>query len=348
MDKKIKLLIIDDSALIRQIFQEILSDEDEIEVVGTARDAYDAREKIKQLNPDVVTLDIEMPKMDGISFLEKIMTLRPMPVIMISTLTQRGADVTIRALEMGAIDYISKPVSSQNRDNLSELKDEIIRKVKMAAGANVKQLTVVDRDRQNNVLSMPLGKRTRNLIAIGSSTGGVEAIKEVVCRLPADTPPIVIVQHMPPKFTSSFAARLNNICAMQVHEAVNDQEILPGNIYISPGSMHMKIVSKGSGYICKVFEGEKVSGHCPSVDVLFNSVAEAAGKKAVGVILTGMGRDGANGMLKMRNNGTINIGQNEASCVVYGMPKAAFENGAVEKEVALDKMAEEILKKCFC
>lgn len=348
MSKKIKVLIVDDSAFIRQIFESILSEDPEIDVVGTAIDPYDAREKIKILNPDVITLDIEMPKMDGIAFLEKIMALRPMPVVMVSTLTQKGADSTIRALELGAVDYVSKPTDNQTIDNLKALKDELIAKVKNAASAQVRNTghrkVVPDK---NDVVQFPLGKAIkRKFIAIGASTGGVEALKEVLCRMPANSPPILIVQHMPPKFTKSFADRLNNICQMRVHEASDGQEIIPGNVYIAEGSKHMRIEKHGMKYICRVKAGENVSGHCPSVDVLFSSVAECLGANVVGVILTGMGKDGAQGMLKMKQAGSLNIGQNQDTCIVYGMPKEAYASGAVDIEVPLIEVAREIIRKC--
>lgn len=348
MSRKIKVLIVDDSAFIRQIFESILSEDPEIEVVGTAIDPYDAREKIKALNPDVITLDIEMPKMDGITFLEKIMSLRPMPVVMVSTLTQKGADSTIRALEIGAVDYVSKSTDDQTVDNLKALKDELIAKVKNAAGAQVRNTghrkAVPDK---NDVVQFPLDKAIkRKFIVIGASTGGVEALKEVLCRMPANSPPILIVQHMPPKFTKSFASRLNNICQMRVQEASDGQEIIPGNVYIAEGSKHMRIEKHGMKYICRVKAGENVSGHCPSVDVLFSSVAECLGGNVVGVILTGMGKDGAQGMLKMKQAGSVNIGQNQDTCIVYGMPKEAYASGAVDIEVPLTEVAREIIRKC--
>jgi two-component system chemotaxis response regulator CheB len=347
MAQKIKVLIVDDSALIRQLFTSILSEDPQIEVVGAAIDPYDAREKIKALNPDVITLDIEMPKMDGITFLEKVMTLRPMAVVMVSTLTQKGADSTIRALEIGAIDYVSKPVEHQNSDTIGALKEELLTKVKHAYNAKVKPY---NKDSANNVetVRIPAGKAIkRNFIAIGASTGGVEALKEVLCRMPENSPPIVVVQHMPPKFTASFAARLNNICHMQVHEAKDGQEITSGNVYIAEGGKHLRVKKNGGKYICTVNEGELVSGHCPSVDVMFTSVAENVGGNVVGVILTGMGKDGASGMLKMRNAGAINIGQNKDTCVVYGMPKEAFANGAVNVEKPLLEISGEIIKCCL-
>jgi len=341
----IKVLIVDDSALIRQVFETVLSDSDGIEVVGTARDAYEAREKIKKLNPDVLTLDIEMPKMDGIAFLEKIMTLRPMPVIMVSTLTQKGADTTIKALELGAIDYVAKPTSGHSRDNISALKEELVEKIKIAASSKVRAISKRPSSLKEE-LKLPLGKLNRTLIAIGSSTGGVEALKDVLTLLPANTPPVVVVQHMPEKFTQSFASRLDGLCKMRVHEAVDGQKIEAGNVYIARGGTHLRIEKNGVNYVCRVGGSDNISGHCPSVDVLFESVAKLIGNKAIGVILTGMGRDGATNMLKMKQMGAINIGQDEQSCVVYGMPKEAKNIGALHIQVPLSKVAEEIVKKC--
>lgn len=342
----IKVLIVDDSKLIRSVFEEILSADPEIKVVGTAIDAYDAREKIKSLNPDVITLDVEMPKMDGITFLEKIMTLRPMPVVMVSTLTQKGADVTIRALEIGAVDYVAKPTENNSKDNLQILKNELIAKVKMAAKANVRSFQ--KSSNENKVLEVPKGKVfSKKLIAIGSSTGGVEALREVLTKLPSNMPPIVIVQHMPEKFTKSFADRMDSLCQLKVQEVTVEQPILAGNVYIAHGGYHFKVKQKGANMCCDLGGYEKVSGHCPSVDVLFESVAKIIGDKTLGVMLTGMGKDGAAGMLKIRQAGGFNLGQDQASCVVYGMPKEAKECGAVNYEVSLNKMSEEIIKQCI-
>ena len=252
--KKIKVLIVDDSSFIRQMFETLLASDPEIEVLDSAKDPYDAREKIKTLNPDVITLDIEMPKMDGISFLEKIMTLRPMPVVMVSSLTQKGADITLKALEMGAVDYIGKPVENQNNETISALREELITKVKAAAKAKVDNL-IPNRKKtsEHEELTIPKGKiLKRKLIAIGSSTGGVEALKEVLTLIPEASPPILIVQHMPERFTKSFAQRLNGICKIKVHEAEDGQSILPGNAYISPGGRHLRIKKQASDYVCGV------------------------------------------------------------------------------------------------
>ena len=345
MTKKISVIVVDDSALIRKLFSEMLSEAPDIEVLDTAIDPYDAREKIKALNPDVITLDIEMPKMDGLSFLEKIMTLRPMPVVMASTLTQKGADETIRALELGAVDYISKPQGTQTRSNLVPLQEELIEKVRAAAGVNLTTRTQLRAQQQESTV-IPFHGSSRHIIAIGSSTGGVEALRDVFLALPANAPPIVMTQHMPRTFTTSFAARLDGLSQVTVSEAVQGARLKPGHAYLAPGDEHLKIRKVGGDYYCNLEKSAPVSGHCPSVDVLFDSVATAAGAKAVGVILTGMGKDGAKGMLAMRHAGAYTVGQNQASCVVYGMPRAAMEAGAVQKELALHEIARHILNYC--
>ena len=342
--KKIKVLIVDDSLLIREIFSDILSQSPQIEVVGTASDPLDAREKIKILNPDVLTLDIEMPKMDGISFLEKIMALRPMPVIMVSTLTQKGADATIRALEIGAVDYVAKPVSNHNKDTLGRLKEELTQKVINAASARFRNKAIAP---ESSIIKFtPPAGGNKKIIAIGASTGGVESLRELFLRLPENCPPIVVTQHMPEHFTKSFAARLDSISQPKVEEAYNHARLKDGHAYIAAGGIHLKILKVGGDFVCKLEDSPPVSGHRPSVDVLFNSVAEAVGDRAVGVILTGMGKDGAEGMLAMRNAGAYNIGQDEASSVVYGMPKVAYNLGGVNTQLPLNKIAEAMLRYC--
>ncbi len=341
----ITVLVVDDSALMRQMLTAMLQHDPEIEVVGAAPDPYIAREKIKKLNPDVVTLDIEMPKMDGLTFLEKIMTLRPMPVVMVSSLTQEGADATLHALELGAVDFVAKPASDLQQ-GLADKQDEIIAKVKMAAKARVKSGA---RGRAPPKVRPQLGSAiasTEKIIAIGASTGGVEALRAVVTVLPADCPAMLISQHMPAQFTTSFAARLNGISQVSVCEAGDGQRVLPGHVYIAPGDRHLELGRSGANYICRLRNGAEVSGHRPSVDVLFRSAANVAGKNAVGVQLTGMGKDGARGLLEMRNAGSATFGQDEASCVIYGMPKAAFELGAVETQLHLSHMAEGFLAAC--
>lgn len=344
--KPISVLIVDDSALIRQLFSEMLSAEPDIKVVGIACDPLEARERIKQLNPDVLTLDIEMPKMDGLSFLEKIMALRPMPVIMISSLTQKGADETLRALEIGAFDYISKPASKQTRDTIVQLKHDLLTKIRAAAQANMAIRSGGTYAAPAGVLTYRPPTKARPIIAIGASTGGVEALKELFKRLPANVPPIVITQHMPPHFTKSFAARLNDLSQVKVAEATNHMRLKEGHACLAPGGLHLKLVRLGGELVCKLEDLPSVSGHKPSVDVLFRSVAEAVGKQAVGVILTGMGKDGAEGMKAMQANGAYNIGQNKNSCVVYGMPQVAAKLGATHIELPLSDIAAAMLKRC--
>lgn len=344
--KPITVLIVDDSALIRRLFSELLSEAPDIQVVGTAADAVEARAMIKQFNPDVLTLDIEMPGMDGLSFLEKIMALRPMPVIMISTLTQKGAEPTLRALEIGAVDYLSKPTTAQTRNNLSVLSEQLVEKVRSAAQANLKARSSVQQAAKPSVITFKPGAGCNKMIAIGSSTGGVEALRDIFLALPSNCPPIVMTQHMPEQFTPSFAARLNQLSQVSVAEAHNGAKLMPGHAWLAPGSHHLKVVRRGGDLVCRLEDGPTVSGHRPSVDVLFDSVAEAAGDRAVGVILTGMGRDGAQGMLKMRQAGAYTIGQSQNSCVVYGMPKAAAAAGAVQIELPLSDIAGHMLHAC--
>lgn len=328
--KRVRVLIVDDSPTIRSILTNTLSRDPEIEVVGVAGDPLEAREAIKQLNPDVITLDVEMPKMTGIEFLEKIMRLRPMPVIMVSTLTQAGAAISIEALEIGAFDCVGKP----DFDGLAE-------KVKAAARARIRPLT------ERKPVERKKDYRASNkLLAIGSSTGGVEALLTVLTAFPENCPPTVITQHMPPTFTASFAARLDRVCAPKVEEATEGAPIMPGRIYLAPGGATHLEVTGGVQPRCHLREAPHVNGHRPSVDVLFNSAAESYGRRAVGVILTGMGRDGAAGLKRMRDAGAATIGQDEATCIVYGMPKAAFELGAVERQVSLNGIAQAVLEMC--
>lgn len=341
---RVRVLIVDDSALMRQMLSAILSSDTGIEVVGTAPDPLVAREKIKALHPDVLTLDVEMPRMDGLAFLEKLMTLRPMPVVMVSSLTERGAEVTMKAMELGAVDVFCKPANLAE-GGLQVHARELIDKVKGAAHARVRALH--DRPPAPARLAVTtLYKSTDRLVAIGSSTGGVEALRDIITGLPADAPPVVITQHIPPKFSASFAERLNGMAAVRVKEAADGDRIVAGHVFIAPGDRHLAVRRSGAALICHTFDGPLVSGHKPSADVLLHSVAEACGSKAVGVILTGMGRDGADGLLAMRRAGAPTIGEDESSCVVYGMPKAAKELGAVEHELPLSRIAEEILRLC--
>ncbi len=329
--KKVRVLVVDDSATIRGILIARLSRDPDIEVVGEAGDPIEARGAIKALEPDVITLDIEMPKMNGIEFLEKIMRLRPMPVIMVSTLTQAGAAISVEALELGAFDCVGKP----DFDGLAE-------KVKAAARARVRPLgdRALPTPRKGNY------RPSNKLLAIGSSTGGVEALLSMLSCFPENCPPTVITQHMPPSFTSSFAARLDKICAPKVQEASDGAPLLHGRVYIAPGGPRHLEVQGGMQPRCALREGPLVNGHCPSVDVLFTSVARLYGRRSVGVILTGMGRDGAAGLKQLRDTGARTLGQDEATSVVYGMPKAAFELGAVERQVSLTGIGAAALDLC--
>lgn len=335
----IRVLIVDDSATARAVLADILGSDPMIEVVGTASDAYIARDKIVELKPDVICLDVEMPRMDGITFLKRLMHYMPLPVIMVSSLTQAGAKTTLQALESGAVDFVPKP-HSHIYDGKDEMRDELISKIKIAAKVRVKK-RVLGNVQQANMTS--LAETTNKILAIGASTGGTEALKEVLMGLPRNAPGTVVVQHMPANFTGAFAQRLDSLCAMEVREARNGDSIIPGLVLIAPGDYHTVVRRSGARYYVEIGSGDKVSGHRPSVDILFNSVAKIAGSNAIGVILTGMGADGARGLLAMRNSGAKTIGQDEKSCIVYGMPKVAYELGAVEKQLPLSKIANGIL-----
>lgn len=339
MSRPVRALIVDDSASMRAALRRILSADPEIEVVGMAPEPHAARAMMKELNPDVMTLDVEMPGMDGLSFLEKVMRLRPMPVVMCSTLTARGAEATIEALRLGAVDCIAKPTG--NPLEIARDAALLCATVKAAARSSA-------RGRQQRPALVPPGPtatRRDMVIAIGASTGGVEALFGVIGALPTDCPPTLIVQHMPAAFTGGFAARLQRESAVTVVEAVDGTRIAPGTVYIAPGGeTHMELRGGVNGYL-KLSHGDLVAGHRPSVDVLFRSVADL-GSSAVGVILTGMGSDGASGLLAMRRAGARTLGQSRESCVVYGMPKSAFEAGAVEREVSLSAMADAIMAAC--
>ncbi len=342
--KPVRVLVVDDSITMRSLIRATLHRDPGIEVVGQAGDALEARAAIKALNPDVITLDVEMPQMNGLEFLDKIMRLRPTPVIMVSSLTNRGADAALRAFELGAVDCVAKPSVGGH-----EAFDELAAKVKIAARARL-QNTGMNRGQpghpspqtQTQAHYEPDGR----VVAIGSSTGGVEALITIVSQFPANCPPTVITQHMPATFTKRFAERLSRLCAPQVEEAVDGAPLAVGRIYVAPGSTaHLEVAGHKRALHCRLSEAPAVNGHRPSVDVLFASVAQAAGSHALGVILTGMGRDGANGLLTIRQRGGATMGQDEATCLVYGMPKAAFEVGAVEKQVSLHRMAKEILNQ---
>lgn len=334
-----RVLIVDDSATARAVLTDILGSDPAIEVVGTASDAYIARDKIVELRPDVICLDVEMPRMDGITFLKRLMHYMPLPVIMVSSLTQSGAKTTLEALESGAVDFVPKP-HSHIYDGKEEMRDELIAKIKSAAKAKVQQHVLRNIQQAN---STSLAETTHKILAIGASTGGTEALKDVLMGLPRNGPGTIVVQHMPANFTGPFAERLNALCAMEVREARNGDSITPGVVLIAPGDFHMVVRRSGARYYVEIGSGEKVSGHRPSADVMLNSVAKIAGSNAIGVILTGMGGDGAKGLLAMRNAGARTIGQDEASCVVYGMPKVAYDIGAVEKQLPLNQIANGII-----
>jgi two-component system, chemotaxis family, protein-glutamate methylesterase/glutaminase len=339
--KKVKVLVVDDSSTMRGLIATALTKDPDIEVVGQAADPLQARQAIKALNPDVVTLDVEMPNMNGLDFLEKIMRLRPMPVIMVSTLTRRGADETIQALEIGAIDCIEKP-----RPGNEHSFEELPYKVKIAAMARVRPLVKADANSRDSASIRPSHDSYApdgRVVAVGASTGGVEALMTLLSEFPENCPPTVITQHMPPTFTRSFANRLDRQCAPKVQEATDGAKLLPGHVFLAPGgSQHLEITAD---LRCRLKTADRVNGHCPSVDVLFDSIARTRKGDAIGVILTGMGKDGAAGLLSMRKAGAKTFGQSEGSCIVYGMPKAAFEIGAVEKQLPLDKLASAIISE---
>ncbi|UOD30224.1 chemotaxis response regulator protein-glutamate methylesterase [Massilia violaceinigra] len=340
---KIKVLIVDDSALIRSVMSEIISSQPDMEVVGVAPDPLVARELIKQTNPDVLTLDVEMPKMDGLDFLEKLMRLRPMPVVMVSSLTERGSEITMRALELGAVDFVTKPkISIQS--GMREYTELISDKIRAASKARIKPRTVSAEKASGALpaLRNPLTS-SEKLIIIGASTGGTEAIREFLMQMPSDCPGILIAQHMPEGFTTSFARRLDTLCKISVREAAGDERVLPGHAYIAPGHSHLLLARSGANYVTRIEQTDPVNRHRPSVDVLFRSAAQAAGKNAVGVILTGMGKDGAAGMLEMKNAGAHNFAQDEASCVVFGMPREAIAMGGTHEVGALTALPGMVL-----
>jgi two-component system chemotaxis response regulator CheB len=341
---KIKVLVIDDSALIRSLLTEIINSQRDMEVVGAAPDPLIARDMIKQLNPDVLTLDVEMPKMDGLEFLERLMRLRPMPVVMVSTLTERGSEITLRALELGAIDFVTKPKMSIV-DGMLEYTDLITDKIRAASQAKISPL---QRHPAPSGHAAPVLLRnplisSEKLLIIGASTGGTEAIKSFLLQMPSDCPGILITQHMPAGFTKSFATRLDSLCQISVKEAEGGERILPGHAYIAPGDKHLMLARSGANYVTQLSDEPPVNRHKPSVDVLFDSAAALAGKNAIGVILTGMGKDGAVGMLQMKNAGAYNFAQNEESCVVYGMPKEAVAHGGVDEIAHLNDLPKLVL-----
>ncbi|MBI3608246.1 MAG: chemotaxis response regulator protein-glutamate methylesterase [Nitrospirae bacterium] len=344
---KIRVLIVDDSALMRKVLTALLSRDRAIEVVGTAPDPYIARDKIKTLNPDVLTLDVEMPRMDGLTFLEKLMAARPMPVLMVSSLTEAGCETTLRALELGAVDFFAKP-KIDLREGIEEQAQILIDKVKAAARARVQGRSPgrgTGRTKRMALGSAAMIKTTDTIIAIGASTGGTEAIREFLEVLPPDTPPIIITQHMPEKFTKAFANRLNTICQITVKEAEQGDSLIKGRALIAPGGYHMVLVRDGARYHVTVNQDPPVNRHRPSVDVMFQSAADYAGANCIGVILTGMGADGASGMAAMKQAGAFTIAQDEASCVVFGMPKEAIKAGGVDKVLSLSEIPGAVLAR---
>ncbi|MCW5654258.1 chemotaxis response regulator protein-glutamate methylesterase [Hydrogenophaga sp.] len=354
MTRKISVVVVDDSALVRSLLSEIINRQPDMTCVGAASDPLVAREMIRERNPDVITLDVEMPRMDGLEFLSRLMRLRPMPVVMVSTLTEQGAEITLRALEMGAVDFVAKPrigVSS----GLSELAGDIVDKIRTAAGAHVRRLPPATATAPTSAgagTATPEPARpalprlaTEKVVCIGASTGGTEAIREVLVPLPADAPAIVITQHMPPGFTSSFANRLNSLCRIHVQEARDGERILPGHAYIAPGGRHLRIDRSGSNYVAVVEDTEPVNRHRPSVEVLFRSAARVLGPNALGIMLTGMGADGAAAMREMKDAGSYNYVQDEASCVVFGMPRMAIQHGAAHEVLPLTQIAPALLAR---
>ena len=351
MAAKITVVVVDDSALVRALLSEIINRQSDMICVGAAADPLLAREMIRTLNPDVITLDVEMPRMDGLDFLARLMRLRPMPVVMVSTLTERGADVTLKALELGAVDFVSKPKIGVS-DGLRLLGNDITEKIRTAARARVHRLPAASNPAVGGAAAptkpaaaAALGRlSTEKLIFIGASTGGTEATREVLVNLPADCPAVLITQHMPPGFTKSYAARLNGLARIRVAEACNGERILPGHAYIAPGGLHLSVERSGASYIARVQDGEPVNRHKPSVEVLFESAARVVGRNALGVMLTGMGADGAKAMRAMRDAGSWNVAQDEASCVVFGMPREAIAHGATHEVLALPQIAPRLME----
>lgn len=335
---KLKVLIVDDSAIVRKIFTEVISRQPDLEVAGTAPDPYVARDKIVQNRPDVITLDLEMPRMDGLTFLKKIMHYYPLPVIIVSSLTPRGSKMALQALELGAVEVLAKP---DGAFSIGKLGVELVEKIRAAAHVRVTPQKPAEVHARGAKLA-PLTQTTDKIIVIGASTGGTEAIKEILLQLPANTPGALIVQHMPPKFTTAFAERLNQQCAMEVKEAQDGDSVTTGRALLAPGNFHMLLKRSGARYFVQVKNGPPVHHQCPSVDVLFNSAAVSGGANVIGVILTGMGADGAEGMAAMKERGAYTIAQDEASCVVFGMPKEAIRKGAIHKVLPLTRIPEEI------
>ena len=347
MANKIRVIVVDDSALVRGLLAEIIDRQPDMCCIGAAADPLEAREMIRNLNPDVITLDVEMPRMDGIDFLSKLMRLRPMPVVMVSTLTERGADVTLKALELGAVDFVAKPKIGVS-DGLRQLGADITEKIRTAARARVQRLAAppaAGAAPAKPVSMAQMGRlSTEKIVFLGASTGGTEATREVLVGLPADFPAVMITQHMPPGFTKSYATRLNSLCRIRVAEASDGERVLPGHAYIAPGGFHLSVERSGANYIARVQDGEPVNRHKPSVEVLFDSAARLVGRNALGVMLTGMGGDGARAMRTMRDAGSYNLVQDEATCVVFGMPREAIAHGAAHEVLPLTKIAPRLIE----
>jgi two-component system chemotaxis response regulator CheB len=349
---KTRVVVVDDSALVRSLLGEIINRQSDMECIGAAADPLVAREMIRNLNPDVITLDVEMPRMDGIDFLGKLMRLRPMPVVMVSTLTERGADVTMRALELGALDFVAKPKIGV-ADGLRQLADDITDKIRVAMRAKVRRpsATVASAATPGHATAatVPIAQlgrlSTEKIVFIGASTGGTEATKEVLMSLPPDFPAVMITQHMPPGFTKSYAARLDGLCRIRVAEARDGERVLPGHAYIAPGGLHLSVERSGANYIARVQDGEPVNRHKPSVEVLFKSAARIVGQNALGIMLTGMGADGAKAMKEMRDAGSYNLVQDEASCVVFGMPREAINAGAAHEVLPLGQIGAKLIER---
>lgn len=349
---KIRVVVVDDSALVRSLLTEIINRQHDMQCVGAASDPYVAREMIRNLDPEVITLDVEMPRMDGIDFLSKLMRLRPMPVVMVSTLTERGAEVTLRALELGAIDFVAKPKIGIS-NGLQQLAQEITEKIRIAAKAQVRKLPAAPTPAGTPAegaapAAVPanIGRlSTEKIIFIGASTGGTEATREVLTNLPPDSPAVVITQHMPAGFTRSYATRLDGLCRIAVKEAEDGERVLPGHAYIAPGGRHLSIERSGANYVARVQDGEPVNRHRPSVEVLFKSAARVVGPNAIGIMLTGMGADGAKAMREMREAGAYNYAQDEESCVVFGMPREAIQAGAAHEVLPLKQIAPQLIER---
>jgi len=355
MMAKTRVVVVDDSALVRSLLTEIINRQSDMECVGAAADPIIAREMIRNTNPDVITLDVEMPRMDGIDFLAKLMRLRPTPVVMVSTLTERGAEVTLRALELGAVDFVAKPKIGV-ADGLRRLAEDITDKVRIASKAHLRRLaapasgSATQPGALDGLPARPatpsFGRMsTEKIIFIGASTGGTEATKEVLMQLPPDSPAVVITQHMPPGFTKSYATRLDGLCRIRVAEARDGERVLPGHAYIAPGGHHLSVERSGANYIARVQVGEPVNRHMPSVEVLFRSAARVVGPNALGIMLTGMGADGAKAMREMRDAGSYNLVQDEASCVVFGMPREAIAHGAAHEVLPLTQIAPKLIER---